>query len=239
MRTRGFTLIELMVVIAIIAVLAGLLFPVFMQAKRVAKRTSCLSNLRQVGIATLLYLSDSDDVYPQTRQSSADPAIEDASGAIDEPIYEPAFSPIHRYLGSISSSALLACPEDPDPFGERCVEIDPDAPEVTSYLANAYFVFGLGASQITNPANSIYVAERRSNSVGGSDPYCDDIYHPWFNSTNEEAPENEMDPTVGAIATTRHLGSSNFEFADGHVRTQPWGASYRPPQHNEHLIVQP
>ncbi len=63
-RARAFTLIELLVVIAIIAILAAILFPVFAQAKEAAKKTACLSNARQVGIAVKLYLADSDDVMP-------------------------------------------------------------------------------------------------------------------------------------------------------------------------------
>ena len=61
---RAFTLIELLVVIAIIAILAAILFPVFAQAKAAAKKASCLSNLKQIGTATILYLGDSDDTYP-------------------------------------------------------------------------------------------------------------------------------------------------------------------------------
>jgi len=60
-RSRAFTLIELLVVIAIIAILAAILFPVFAQAKEAAKRTSCLSNLKQMGTATYLYVNDYDD----------------------------------------------------------------------------------------------------------------------------------------------------------------------------------
>jgi prepilin-type N-terminal cleavage/methylation domain-containing protein len=63
-RTSGFTLIELLVVIAIIAILAAILFPVFAQAKAAAKRTSCLSNARQVGLALKMYLTDYDDTMP-------------------------------------------------------------------------------------------------------------------------------------------------------------------------------
>jgi prepilin-type N-terminal cleavage/methylation domain-containing protein len=65
MRTRrAFTLIELLVVIAIIAILAAILFPVFAQAKAAAKGTAAVSNIKQMGLAFNLYLSDSDDVFP-------------------------------------------------------------------------------------------------------------------------------------------------------------------------------
>ena len=63
-RRRAFTLIELLVVIAIIAILAAILFPVFAQAKEAAKKTTCISNLKQIGLSTTLYLSDFDDQYP-------------------------------------------------------------------------------------------------------------------------------------------------------------------------------
>jgi prepilin-type N-terminal cleavage/methylation domain-containing protein len=58
---RGFTLIELLVVIAIIAILAAILFPVFAQAKAAAKKTKALSNLKQLGTATFMYMADNDD----------------------------------------------------------------------------------------------------------------------------------------------------------------------------------
>lgn len=62
---KGFTLIELLVVIAIIAILAAILFPVFAQAKAAAKKSADLSNLKQIGTSTLLYINDYDDtLYP-------------------------------------------------------------------------------------------------------------------------------------------------------------------------------
>jgi len=62
MRTRrGFTLIELLVVIAIIAILAAILFPVFARAREKARQTSCLSNMKQFGLAMLMYAQDYDE----------------------------------------------------------------------------------------------------------------------------------------------------------------------------------
>lgn len=60
---RGFTLVELLVVITIIAVLAAILFPVMASAKMAAKQTQCASNMRQVGLAAALYLSDNDNQF--------------------------------------------------------------------------------------------------------------------------------------------------------------------------------
>ncbi len=63
-RSRGFTLIELLVVIAIIAILAAILFPVFARARAQARKTSCLSNVRQINTAIMSYAADSDGYYP-------------------------------------------------------------------------------------------------------------------------------------------------------------------------------
>lgn len=63
---RAFTLIELLVVIAIIAILAAILFPVFAQAKEAAKKANCLSNLKQQGLAIMMYHQDNDDEMPRT-----------------------------------------------------------------------------------------------------------------------------------------------------------------------------
>lgn len=62
-NARGFTLIELLVVIAIIAILAGILFPVFARAREQARRTSCLSNVNQLGKAWLMYVQDWDEQF--------------------------------------------------------------------------------------------------------------------------------------------------------------------------------
>src|SRR5687768_15561281 len=63
-KQSGFTLIELLVVIAIIAILAAILFPVFAQAREKARQTSCLSNMKQQGLAVMLYAQDYDETVP-------------------------------------------------------------------------------------------------------------------------------------------------------------------------------
>jgi prepilin-type N-terminal cleavage/methylation domain-containing protein/prepilin-type processing-associated H-X9-DG protein len=64
-RNQAFTLIELLVVIAIIAILAAILFPVFAQAKEAAKKTQCLSNVKQQILGLTMYTNDNEDVYTE------------------------------------------------------------------------------------------------------------------------------------------------------------------------------
>lgn len=70
MHKKGFTLIELLVVIAIIAILAAILFPVITKAKENARKTQCVSNLKQIGMALAQYTSDFDEKYPVNIVSS-------------------------------------------------------------------------------------------------------------------------------------------------------------------------
>lgn len=63
MRCKGFTLIELLVVIAIIAILAAILFPVFARAREKARQASCQSNLKQIALATMMYIEDYDGLW--------------------------------------------------------------------------------------------------------------------------------------------------------------------------------
>ncbi len=71
-KTRsGFTLIELLVVIAIIAILAAILFPVFAKARENARKATCQSNLKQIGLATMMYVQDYDEIYPGISMATA------------------------------------------------------------------------------------------------------------------------------------------------------------------------
>src|SRR5260370_11597723 len=76
-RRFGFTLIELLVVIAIIAILAAILFPVFAQARKKARVTACVSRMRQLGTAWMMYAQDYDETYsPSDRRNPVIPSAD-------------------------------------------------------------------------------------------------------------------------------------------------------------------
>ena len=238
MRRNAFTLIELLVVIAIIAILAAILFPVFSAAKEAAKGTACLSNMRQIGMATEIYVNDYDFQYPQAKQTVGNPAVADADGSIEDPDLGSVFAMILPYTGNKSDSTedklikqrLYACPSDSNAYDQSCPDvINVGGPHVISYLVNGYFVWGLNESGVGKPSTTIEYAERRSMQERGAEPFCDDIYHPWFNPANAVAPANEMDPYTGAISTHRHRSSgANYTFAEGHAKFMHWDQTWSP-----------
>lgn len=91
MRRRAFTMIELLFVIAIIAILAAILFPVFARARESARRSGCANNLQQLGVALGMYAQSYDGRYPRTNND---------------------FGAIHRYCHSVD---VFYCPSDAQP----------------------------------------------------------------------------------------------------------------------------
>ena len=108
-RSNAFTLIELLVVIAIIAILAAILFPVFAQAREKARQASCQSNLKQMGVAFLMYAQDYDELFPSPGGSSAVPAwdtIDNKTGS------SPVLDPYLKNRGK-SLTQVFNCPDNP------------------------------------------------------------------------------------------------------------------------------
>ena len=64
MRKTAFTLIELLIVLAIVAILAAILMPTFLSAREQARKATCVSNMRQLGMALIIYAQDNDDRLP-------------------------------------------------------------------------------------------------------------------------------------------------------------------------------
>jgi prepilin-type N-terminal cleavage/methylation domain-containing protein/prepilin-type processing-associated H-X9-DG protein len=113
---RGFTLIELLVVIAIIAILAAILFPVFARARAKARQSSCLSNLKQIGMAALQYGQDYDGLL--LRDASAASVID--KNFLDEPVpargYAEAYYWQTLWLPYLKNQQVYFCPDGYEEF---------------------------------------------------------------------------------------------------------------------------
>ena len=137
-RRGGFTLIELLVVIAIIAILAAILFPVFARARENARRSSCGSNGRQIGLAIAQYLQDYDERYMKADHDST-------------PVYAW-FQPLQAY---VKNEQLFQCPSMA-PAGTH------PSPR-TDYVINGFFSHGAAQASFKDIAQQIMVAERADN----------------------------------------------------------------------------
>ncbi len=115
MQRRGFTLIELLVVIAIIAILAAILFPVFARAREKARQSSCLSNMKQLGLSIQMYVQDYDERLFQYHDGTR---------------YWPAF--VVPYM---KNSQIMWCPSNPATQGS----LSGDYYSVTRYNYNCWY----------------------------------------------------------------------------------------------------
>ncbi len=104
---KGFTLIELLVVIAIIAILAAILFPVFAQAKEAAKKTTCLSNLKQIGTGLSIYYSDNDDmIVPWTTGANPLPPAASPNAFVLSFMHQGTLNPYIKNGANLTTGAL-------------------------------------------------------------------------------------------------------------------------------------
>jgi len=154
LRRRGFTLIELLVVIAIIAILAAILFPVFAQAREAARKTSCLSNTKQLGLGVMMYAQDYDEMYPCNSWDT--PFIPTADNDARSLVYPSATQWMWRIMPYVKNRQILVCPSDPAagksgwrgywvPTGTPSCADAWGVPTPTSYGHNQH-IFGYGGA---------------------------------------------------------------------------------------------
>ncbi len=227
-KHSAFTLIELLVVIAIIALLAAILFPVFAQAREKARQTSCGSNVRQLGIATLAYVQDFDETYPLANYTP-NGDMTGASNATWQVLVDPYIKA--NFPGVVASAtpdkvtSIFACPSIDNSGRDNGT---PNYRPALSYVANRY-LFGTYALDISdarrNPSLTIgdvsevtrmvVFAESRGNCVytDGVDNVTD------FNDTSHGLNPDAQPCSVEYVTgRARHSGGTNYGFADAHVK---------------------
>ena len=214
-ETRGFTLIELLVVIAIIAILAAILFPVFAKARERAKQTSCLNNMKQIGIGLITYASDNDEVFPAERFN-------------DGRIWKDAIQP------GIKSTDVWACPSNIHAwdYGTSYPKKGDETGRFPrSYAYNGTIFYsggaavtkGIATSKFKSPSDTILIVESRypfadMPAYGGFTP-------DWALSSRQYC--NTLNANQGAFQT-HSSGMSNFIFADTHVQAYRLTQTYSP-----------
>ena len=217
-RSAGFTLIELLVVIAIIAILASILFPVFARARENARRTSCLSNMKQLGLAVLQYTQDYDERFvPQnihTTGYSTAPPYSRPRGWADA---------LYPYTKSLQ---VFQCPSERQGPSEDPMDSVADPGSFSDYAINERIADAGGngaalASQIPRPSLTILLTD----SVGATSTATNEGCIVSVDCAAVNINGKALMPDTGGIAPNiprpseaRHLGGHNVGFVDGHAK---------------------
>ena len=216
-KTSAFTLIELLVVIAIIAILAAILFPVFARARENARRASCQSNLKQIGLGVMQYAQDYDERYPASRwNGSGDDNLNNAYSwrRVTFPYTKSA------QLFSCPSNIYNARPSD-DSGASRMAVLPAGSPVFTcSYAINGSDGYGnIPGSPISNVLNSdgAYGGARLAAVNNPAQTVFVGEYE-WLDTWINWGDGNATNVNANGLYFRGHLGNSNFLFADGHVK---------------------
>ena len=209
---RAFTLIELLVVIAIISILAAILFPVFARARENARRTSCLSNLKQQGLGIMQYVQDYDETYPMVFNYGPDAK----SGGGDDSTW------INDVQPYVKSRQLFFCPSSGSvnnlnghygankavmPSSGDVLSKQPMRVSAVQSASTIYMIMDYGN----------YYAEASNVSLGNSTSWG---YLPGMGgggTTCQVTATTAMD-RVSDCKSGRHFGGVSMAFADGHVK---------------------
>ena len=202
-KTKGFTLIELLVVIAIIAILAAILFPAFARARENARRASCQSNLKQVGLGIMQYTQDFDEKLPFVEHSGATDGIFASN-------FTCWADPLMSY---IKSTQVWRCPSN----SKINSPVDVAANRPTSYVVHMAYAAcsGFGNNYAfkhypTASPSSLPEFTNTSETFLTGDSVATAVNYGYAMSPNSA--NNSSGPS------SIHLEGGNWLYADGHVK---------------------